>query len=316
MTITASKLRKVFDPHKIRAAAKLLINQLRRNFLLSGDQGSGEGIFSEVGRGDGSLNDSFREAEPDDDIAHYHDALNALQPAGGPFYVHQRVNRPERKGILIPDIPTDGQMGSNQADHSRYDVAVLTVAIFLQTFFFLGHKPGLIIPGKKQGAQLFPADCGNEGALLKVLSEMETTEQKNGLESCLMAAEQMAANLQFAIVVSDFMSPDWEQKLYNIGNRLELIVFQIIDPTDIELLDVRGQRPVENDGKVVLVDMSTKRARRNYLKEASEKQAEIVQAIEDARGQHYTLRTDGEEPDEQLLRIFRESPDKFMCHVA
>ena len=287
----------------VQEMANQLTNQLRRTFPRLGDQGTGTGIFSEIGRGDGSLHDSFREAEPDDELDSYHDILNALQPTTGPFYVHTHANRFERRGVFVPDIPASRQMGSTEAIYARWQVAVLTVELLVRTMLLLGHRPGLVLPGARSGIRIISPGTPEAG-LLRPLAMTRSTDQPDGLEACLTAVERMSTNLEFAVVVSDFLSPGWEAKLRSIGRRIELLVFQIVDPWDLELPDYRRKARIQQGGKTVAVNLGSARVRRNFQKLVSRKQAAIAQAIKEARGQHYKLTTDGKPLIEQLLNIF------------
>ena len=303
MTVQSPERTDNLTARKIQEMAKRLTNQLRRILPRLGGQGTGTGIFSEIGRGDGSLHDSFREAEPDDEIDDYHDTLNALQPASGPFYVHTRANRFERRGVFVPDIPASRQMGSSEAVYARWQVAVLTTEILVRTMLLLGHRPGLVLPGASCGIRIINPGTPEAG-LLRPLATIRNTDQLDGLKTCLTAVERMSTNLEFAVVVSDFLSPGWEAKLRSIGQRIELLVFQIVDPTDLDLPNYRRKMKIQQGGETVIVNLGSARARRNFRKLASRRQARIAQAIKEAQGQHYKLTTDGKPLIEQLLDIF------------
>ena len=291
MTMTVTRTITNPTDRDIKDAVRRLNSVLRRSFPRHGNQGAGTGIFSEIGRGDGSLHDSFREAEPDDELEHYHDELNGMQPLTGPFYVHTRANRFEQRGILIPDMPASRQMGSPQAIYTRQEVAMITTKILMGLMHWRGQLPGLMFPGTDRGLQIALPGSPEKG-LLRKLEAAERTKQKKGLKLCLESMSKLSANLEGAVVVSDFMSSGWETKLRNIGRKLELLAFQIIDPTDIELPEFRRRRAMNQGGKTVIVNGSNNRKRRNYRNLSAAKQVEIAQAIKSAGGQHHKLTTD------------------------
>ena len=278
-----------FNPQEIRTMTARLVNLLRRVFQQAGNRGSASGIFPIVGRGDGSLDDSYRMAQPDDSLRDYHLTMNARQPKEGPFYVYTHTNRYERRGVLVPDITGLSQPGSNESIYEREVLTRLTTELLLNVAFQLDHQPGLILPQSEQHAQVIPP----EAALSHLLKQLEATKNhtsENGFVTCLKSIKQMSAGLEFAVVISDFMSSGWEQRLINIGRRLELVVFQIVDPWDIELPDL-GQVSIDQGGQKVLINTSRKHVRANYQRRALEQQAHIKSVLQQAKAQHYTLQT-------------------------
>ena len=146
MTMTKHDQNRQSDQQDMEEASMLLAGLLDRVFHRQGDQGSASGIFPVVGRGDGSLDDSYRLAEPSDNIYDYHIPLNALQGKYGPFYVHTHVNRYDRRGVLLPDISGFSQPGSNLAIYERERLAALTVESLLRATLQDNHKLGLVLP--------------------------------------------------------------------------------------------------------------------------------------------------------------------------
>ena len=66
-----------FNPQEVQQASRQLVNLLQQVFRQQGNQGAALGVFPVIGRGDGSLEDSYRLAQPSDNFRHYHLRLNA-----------------------------------------------------------------------------------------------------------------------------------------------------------------------------------------------------------------------------------------------
>ena len=236
-----------FKSQETRAMAKRLANLLQWHFRRQGDQGAALGVFSIVGRGDGSIHDSYRQAEPGDNLQDYHLPLNALQPEDGPFYVWTRANRYERRGLLLPDITGDEQPGSNRAIYERRDLAGLTAELLLRVAFQLGHRPGLLLPQNGKRPEIVRPDS-SEGSLLSRLRLAQEQTTQTRFEDCLDSLLAMSSNIEFAVVISDLLSCNWEERLSKLARRLELVVFQIVDPWDLYLPDL-GQVRVIQEGQ-------------------------------------------------------------------
>lgn len=293
-----------FNPQEVQQMARQLANLLQRRFHQQGDQGSAPGIFSVVGRGDGSLDDSYRTAEPGDDIKDYHLPLNSLRSRGGPFHVWTRANRFERRGVLLPDITGRHQPGSDQAVYEREDLAAMTTELLLRAAFQLGHKPGLVLPQDKARPRVVPPES-NEGLLLRHLRLVREQPSQTSFETCLDSLTSMSANLEFAVVISDFLSRDWEKRLSDLARKLELVVFQIVDPWDLQLPNL-GRVRIHQAGRTVIVNTRDPQARANYRRQASLQQQRIAEVLRTARVQHYQLTTT-QPLLGQLTRIFGSS---------
>ena len=288
-----------FDQQEIREASKQLVYLLRRNFHRQGNQGAALGIFPVVGHSDGSLDDSYRLAEPGDPIDTYHDPLNALQPEDGPFYVHTHANQYDRRGVLLPDISGFSQPGSNLAIYERERLIVLTTELLLRVAFQLGHKPGLVLPSAQNRVQVFQPNS-DETLLLKRLHDIQAQVTQNNFVTCLKKVERLSPNLEFAVVVSDFMSSGWEKKILNISRRSELVVFQIIDPWDLRLPNL-GQQRIIQDGQQIIIDTGRVSVRRDYAEKATKQQRHINAVMRRARARCYKLST-----TKPLLEQFRQ----------
>lgn len=281
-----------FTPADVRRMADLVSQWLPDVFHLQGDQGTGRGIFSVVGKGDGSMDDSYRPAEPRDSLYDYHHTLNARQlpPPYGELFVHTRSNRPEIQGVFIPDITGMEQPGSNLALYGREELVTLIVELFLRATFLMNHQPGLILPNKPQAEIVRPES--HEGLLLSKLQTVSANQVvSGGLQACLSSLAKIRHNLQFAVVVSDFLSPGWGAKLMEISRSLKVIAFHVIDPWDIALPNLGGSIVFRQGGQRVTIDTRNKKARDAYRQQAGEKQHYIDSVLADCRARHYKITT-------------------------
>lgn len=299
------KQKKHFNVVDVQKMAREMVNLFRRSFHKQGSEGAALGVFPVVGRGDGSLDDSYRLAQPGDSLRDYHTPLNSRQDPDGPFYVHTHPNQYERSGILFPDVSGHNQPGSHKAIYEREQLTMLTTELILRIAFELGHKPGLLLPPAKNRPRLTQPGA-NEGLLLKHLSQARENINESDLQANLEIMKSLSRNHQFAIVVSSFFSSQWEEKIIDIGRRMELIVFQIIDPSDLELPNI-GQKRFSQGGKSSMLNTRSSKARHNYQQKASQRQAHIKQVLRQATSinglsGHYELYTD-KPLEEQLVRI-------------
>ena len=292
-----------FAPYEIERMARQLVHQLQRTLPLAGDCGDGTGIFSAPGRGDGSLNDSIREAEPDDDIDTYADEINACQSRTEPLYVNIHANRFERRGVFIPDILDGQQMGDDQAVYTRGQVASLTVELMLWAMFLLERKPGLILPPQIDQPIQVLKPGSSRTKVLRSLRAAEDGTRQNGLAHALREARWLR-DLEFIVVVSDLLSPGWQNYLVSLGQQRELIVFQIIDRTDIELPDINGCVIAEHNDRGEIVDMGDPEVRKIYRWKTRRQQARIAKTLRVAGAQHYRLLTGKESVFGQLMDLF------------
>lgn len=278
-----------FTRRQVDNMARQLAELLIQAFKHSDNQGGAFGIFPVVGRGDSSLEDSCRQAEPSDDIRHYHNILNARQPRHGPFYVHTRANRYVRRGMVVPDITGHAQPGSALALYEREDLASSTTELLVRVVLQLGHSSGLILPGKEQTPQVVIPESST-GAILEQLETSRQTAAGYQLPQSMRLLAEMSPKLEFAVIVSDFLNDGWQTALLDISRYLEVVVFQIVDPTDIELPDV-GKKRIQHHGRIKKVDTSNPRVRENYRQAAAKQQEEIAETIRRARAQHFRLET-------------------------
>lgn len=278
-----------FNQQEVRRTADQLANLLQRVFQRHGDQGSALGVFPISGQGDGGFQDGYRRAMPGDRPEDYHTRLNAMQGPQGSLYVHTRPNRYERRGVVIGDISGNPQPGSDAALYEREELTLLAAELLLRAAFDLGHKPGLILPRGSNAVRKVAPDS-SEGLLFRHLNEASKLAGGSNLPGCLTAAEKLSSGLEFAIIISDFLSKGWESNLLSLGRKVELVVFQIIDPWDFELPDI-GRTRIRQNGQVYHMNTSKEDVRKVYRKKASERQARLQDTLRQARADHHIIET-------------------------
>ncbi|MYB40204.1 hypothetical protein F4X86_02995 [Candidatus Saccharibacteria bacterium] len=291
-----------FDAKGVRRElARQLPGLLERPSSRYGDGGSAQGTIFVAGRNDDSYQESYRRAEPGDDLAHYHTVLNAtLSPGEDPF-VHTRTNLPHKTGLIVPDISGGWMPGSQQAWLSRRDVIATTADSLFQAAVDCRFQPGVVLPVADSETLVLP--CGSSPAQAGVeIRRLIKQAAVDGLTDCLDQIGMRLNELEFAIVVSDFMSEGWEEKLAAIGSRLTLLAIQIVDPDDVELPNV-GWMDFEHGGEFASVNTSKGKVRSDYREEAAGRQDSIEAAVmERAGGRLFRVRTDAP-LDSQLKQL-------------
>ncbi|MCY4010864.1 MAG: hypothetical protein OXF49_00210 [Candidatus Saccharibacteria bacterium] len=268
--------------------ARKLVNLLRRRFKRFGNQGQALSIFPIVGRGDDSLDSSYRLASPYDNFKDYHHGLNARQDEDGLLYVRTRPNRFERKGIILPDLIGREKPGSPQAIYGKEELTRLTAEVLVRLALILDHRPGLILPGERPSI-IKPDSAGS--LLLSRLQGVRQSEDSDNsdLQTSLKVLDKTSRRLEFAIIVSDFLSIGWEEWLTKISRQIEVIAFQITDPWDIELPEF-GQRFNHQD-QIIRINTRNPKVRQAYRNLTAKQQDHIKTVLEQNQIRHYRLAT-------------------------
>ena len=302
----------IFSKEMVAQLVKQLAAILSQIFDRQGDLGEAPGVYSVVGRGGDSLNDSYRLAKPSDKLKDYHNPLNARQPLDGPFYVHTRANLYERRGIIFPDIIGRAQPGGYAAHYEREDLATATTELLLQSAFQLGHQPGVILPNGNQRPQVFIPET-SEGMMLERLRQCRQKESRSHFLASIEMLRELSVSLEFAFIISDFLSDDpdwwtylqqWRDRLIDLGHRLELVVIQIIDPADFSLPD-EGILRIQQGRQIKEIDTGNSRVQAAFVKLAQKQQREIAAVMQSARAQHFQLLTD---QSPQLIPVSGKQP--------
>ena len=277
-----------FTDRNTSVIAEKLVNMLRRKFKRFGNQGQALSIFPIVGRGDDSLDASYRLACSYDNFKDYHHSLNARQDEDGPIYVRTRPNRFKRRGVIIPDLTGKEKPGSPQAIYGKEELIGLTTEVLIKIAAALEHHPGLILPGRS------PSLIKPETATGLLVDQLETTLHrdtgvKNGLRNCLKVLDTISHQIEFAIIISDFLSSDWEDWLIQTSRRVEVVAFQVTDPWDIELPEF-GQRFSYQD-QVIRINARNPKVRQTYNGLTQKQQDHIKTLLARQQVQHHRLST-------------------------
>ena len=289
----------VFTKETAERLAKQLAKILHQIFNRQGDLGEAPGIYSVVGRGGDSLNDSYRLARPGDKLKDYHNTLNARRPLDGPFFVHTRANLYERRGIIFPDIVGRAQPGGRTANYEREDLTAATTELLLSSAFQFGHQPGVILPNGGQKPQVFVPET-SAGMMLKRLRQCRQQEVESHFLASIEMLRQLSVSLEFAFIISDFLSDDpdwwtylqqWQESLIDLGHRLELVVIQIVDPADLSLPD-EGILKIQQGRQIKEIDTGDPQVQVAFAQLVQQQQRDIAAVMQAARAQHFQLMTD------------------------
>ena len=304
----------LFTEEEAEKLTEQLGSILYQVFNRQGDFGEAPGVYSVVGRGGDSLNDSYRRAEPSDKPRDYAHTLNARQLPGGP-YVHTRANLYEPQGVIFPDIVGQAQPGDWTADYEREDLITATTELLLSRAFQLGYQPGVVLPDSGSEPQVFMPET-SEGMMLEQLQECRRRKSQADFPVSLEALRELSPALEFVFILSDFLSEDpdwwfylkrWRNSLIDLGHHLELIVIQIVDPLDSKL-PTEGIVGIQQGKKVKEINTEDPRTQAAIAELAQKQQQDIAAVMRAAHAQHFQLMTDRQP---SLIAVSGQRPPSY-----
>ena len=191
--------------------------------------------------------------------------------------------------------------GAEDAWLSRRDVIATTADSLFQASVGCQFQPGVVLPVADGETRVLP--CGSSPAQAGVeIRRLTGQSATDGLADCLDVVGRRLDDLEFAIIVSDFMSEGWEEKLAVIGRRLILLAIQVVDPDDIELPKV-GRKNFKHNQKFASVNTSNREVRSSYREKTAKRRHSVETAVmERSGGRLFRVRTD-EPLDSQLKQL-------------
>jgi uncharacterized protein (DUF58 family) len=201
--------------------------------LLAGD-------YRSVFRGQGIEFDEIRRYERGDDIRSID--WNASARFGKPYVKMYREER-ELTVFIILDCSASMHTGSGL---TRFEQGLLAAALVAFSAERTGQLAGaLFYDGDIR--RIFPPGKGRRHIMTVIQSALDLKPGGPGssLGKALSGAGRLLRRRSLVVIVSDFLSVNWEQEFLDLARRHDLIAMRVSDPLDKEL-PAAGLVPLED----------------------------------------------------------------------
>jgi len=200
------------------------------------------GNFSSVFKGQGMEFEEARHYQWGDDAKSID--WNASARLGTPFI---KVFREERELTILLLLDASASMRSgfaklwgNQQGLNPYEQALITAALIAFSSERSGQRVGAFIFDSKID-RVFPPRKGRRNILafvsgaLHYHSPQAGAEKSSNLGAALAGAGRMLKRRSMVVLMSDFLSADWEKELCDLSRRHDVIAVRIYDPKNMDL---------------------------------------------------------------------------------
>ncbi len=259
------------------------------------------GQYESVFKGQGMEFREVREYVPGDDVRMID--WNVTARSGAP---HVKILAEEREltVMLVVDVSASGRFGS--VSRFKNELAAELCAVLAFTAITNNDKVGLIIFTDE--VELYVPPSKGSKHVLRVIREVlyfQPERQGTNIPAALRFLNRVARRRAVTFLVSDFLTPGYEDALRLANRRHDVIAIEVSDPRESELADV-GLISVRDPetGDEVLADTRDRRLRKQYEAEAARRNHERAQVFARTRVDSIQVRT-GESYVKELYRFFR-----------
>lgn len=283
-------------PPKILAAVAQLEIRARRNLtaLLAGN-------YRSAFRGSGMQFKEFRHYEPGDDIRHMSWAVTARTGrATVKIYDEER----ELNVMLLADVSGSSVFGSTgQRKIDMYGelmtligLAALKSGDNYGTVLFSDKAEGYLAPGKSRGQVL--------AGLTKLLT-CEPEGKRSDIRAGLTFLQNVLKGRSLAIVVSDFLAPDFSRELISVSRKHEVVLIHCFDDAETG----RGLSGVHEvcdpeTGEYYLLDANSARTRDKLFHYQRDLRERLQEMCRQARADYLCLSVE-DDYLQRLVHFFR-----------
>jgi len=202
--------------------------------LLSGD-------YRAVFRGQGIEFDEVRRYEPGDDVRTID--WNVSARFGTPYVKMYREEREMNVCIILDNSASmhtagGGLSESPGSEVNRHEQAVLAAALIAFSAEQAGQRLSMIL-FDREISRLIPPRKGRTHIMAVVSAAFEARPlgKGSGLGKALVGAARLLKRRSMAIVISDFLSINWEHEIIDLSRRHDVIAIRIYGPLDKEMPD-------------------------------------------------------------------------------
>jgi len=200
--------------------------------LLSGD-------YRSVFKGQGMEFNEVRRYERGDDVRFIDRNVSAR--FGTPYIKMYREEREMTVCVILDDSASMHTLGGNLSrfpgsEVNRYEQAVLAAALIAFSAEQAGQRLSMIF-FDREISKIIPPRKGRSHtmAVISAAIEARPLEKGSGLGKALIGAERLLKRRSLVIVISDFLCIDWEQEIWNLSRRHDVICIKISGPLDKDM---------------------------------------------------------------------------------
>ncbi|MEU2348895.1 DUF58 domain-containing protein [Modestobacter sp. NPDC049651] len=283
-------------PHfGVGASSEVLLRRLeltvrrRLDGLLQGDHlGLVPGSGSEAG--------DSRTYHPGDDVRRMDWPVTARTQVP---HVRETIADRELETWVVVDLSPSLDFGTARCE--KRDLAIAGLAAVSHLTVRGGNRLGAVVTTGER-VDRYPAAPGRLAAdrlLRQVVATPRATGGRRGdLAAALETLRRPPRRRGLVVVISDFLGadaaqPDWERPLRGLHSRHELLAVEVVDPRELELVDVGLLTVVDPEsGQTLEVPTGKAEVRQRFAEAAARQRGEIAAALRRAGAGHLRLRTD------------------------
>jgi uncharacterized protein (DUF58 family) len=203
-----------------------LIASVLAEDLLSGD-------FRSTFKGQGIEVDEVRHYERGDDIRSID--WNVSARFGTPYV---KVYREEREMTVSLILDCSASMYCSSGARCRYDQGLLIVALIAFSAERAGQRVGALF-FDREITKVFPPRKGRSHIMTVISGALSIKNGGKGsnLGAVLTGQGRLLKRRSLVVVISDFLSVNWEQELGDLCRKHDVIAIRIRDPLDTDMVD-------------------------------------------------------------------------------
>jgi len=259
------------------------------------------GAYHSVFKGRGMDFEEVREYELGDDIRTID--WNVTARTGVPHIKKYREERDLTLMVMV-DVSASGQFGSGS--QTKRELAAEIASIFAFSAARNGDKVGLVlftdevetfIPPRKGRSHIF--------RIIREILACKPARKGTNLKTALDFLNSVMRRPSVVFLISDFLDEGFEKTLRVTNRRHDVVAVSIYDRRELELPDV-GTITLEDTetGEIMEVNLSEKRLRESFSREAQEERKARKKRLE--RAGLDTIELETEEPYQNRIRDFFE----------
>jgi uncharacterized protein (DUF58 family) len=243
--------------------------------------------------GPGSEPGESREYRPGDDVRRMDWPVTARTQVA---HVRQTIADRELEAWLAVDLSASLDFGT--ANSTKRDLAIAAAAAVAHLTVRGGNRIGAVV-GNGATVVRLPARPGRTEAqgLLRAIARTPSLPGRTDLGALIDGLNRPPRRRGLCAVISDFMAPpeQWARPLRKLAVRHDVLAVEIIDPRELELVDVGILAVADPEtGEVHEIQTSDRRLRDRYATAARRERAAVAAAIRASGAGHLRLRTNSD----------------------
>jgi uncharacterized protein (DUF58 family) len=242
--------------------------------------------------GSGSEAGDSRTYHPGDDVRRMDWPVTARTQVA---HVRETIADRELETWAVVDLSASLDFGT--ADCQKRDLAIAGLAAVGHLTVHGGNRLGAVVTTGER-VDRYPAMPGRVAAERLLRSVVATPRAAGGrggaLAPALATRPRPPRRRGLVVVISDFLGDrDWERPLRGLSARHELLAIEVVDPRELELVDVGLLTVVDPEsGQTLEVPTGNAEFRARFALGAAVQREEIARALRRAGAGHLQLSTD------------------------